>query len=149
VSDETNTFNVFVTGGTDIIDLRYNFLSVNLTGFAGTMQSSVNCGIWQNLTIPSGVTHIAHVSNSFVAFMCPTTATITTNGMTFNCPINFGFNVGRTVTTGTYSFQDALNQSASYVTTVVGGTVQLKNGVTSTVGNFVANNAKKSSGKQR
>jgi hypothetical protein len=140
-ADETNTVNLFVTGGTDIVNLRYNFLSADLTGFAGTLQNTVPAGFWQNLTIPSGVTHIPDVSNSFFAFMCPAAATITTNGMTFNCPINFGFNVVKTVTTGTYSFQDALNQDAAYATTIIGGTVQLKNGVTSTVGSFVANNS--------
>ena len=141
VSNPNNTFNIFVTNGTDNVIFRYNFLSVNLTGFAGTIQNTQPFVLWQNLTIPAGVTHLSDPSNFFIAFMCPTVATIITNGITFNCPISFGFNTSQTITTGTYSFQDALNQNSAYDTTIFGGTVQLKDGVTSTVGNFVANNS--------
>jgi hypothetical protein len=136
-TNDDNIFNLFVTGGTDTVILRYNFLSVDLTGFAGTIQNTVTFAIWQNLTIPAGVTHISDPLSSFIAFMCKTTSIITTNAITFNCPIYFGFNTVATITTGTYAFQDAFNQSSAYATTIFGGTVQLKDGVTSTVGAFV------------
>jgi hypothetical protein len=63
------------------------------------------------------------------------TQQITTNGKTLDFPITF-LGVG-----GTYAFQDALTQGSTRTFTITAGTVQLKNGVTSTVGSFVANNS--------
>jgi hypothetical protein len=63
------------------------------------------------------------------------TKTITSDGKTIDQPITFN-GVG-----GTFAFQDALTQGSTRAFTITNGTVQLKSGVTSTVGSFVANNA--------
>jgi hypothetical protein len=64
-----------------------------------------------------------------------TPRTITTNNKTIDSPLVFN-GVG-----GTFAFQDALTQGSTKSFTITNGTVQLKAGVTSTVGSFVANNA--------
>jgi hypothetical protein len=63
------------------------------------------------------------------------TKQITTALKTFDCAITFN-GVG-----GTFAFQDALTQGSTRAFTITNGTVQLKNGVTSIVGSFVANNS--------
>jgi hypothetical protein len=63
------------------------------------------------------------------------TQQITTAGKTFDFPLTFN-GIG-----GTWELQDALTQGSTRAFTITNGTVQLKNGVTSTVGSFVANNA--------
>jgi hypothetical protein len=75
------------------------------------------------------------VSTIGPTFAATSPVTITTAGKTFDFPITFN-GVG-----GTFAFQDALTQGSTRNFTITNGTVQLKNGVTSTVGNFVANNS--------
>jgi hypothetical protein len=59
------------------------------------------------------------------------TQQVTTNGnATIDFPITFN-GIG-----GTFAFQDALTQGSTRAFTITNGTVQLKNGVTSTVGSF-------------
>jgi hypothetical protein len=58
------------------------------------------------------------------------TQQITTNGQTLDSPLTFN-GIG-----GTFAFQDALTQGSTRAFTITNGTVQLKNGVTSTVGAF-------------
>jgi hypothetical protein len=60
-----------------------------------------------------------------------TAQNITTNGKTLDFPLTFN-GIG-----GTFAFQDALTQGSTRAFTITNGTVQLKNGVTSTVGSFV------------
>ena len=63
------------------------------------------------------------------------TQQITTNNKTLDFPLAFN-GVG-----STFAFQDALTQGSTQAFTITEGTVQLKSGVTSTVGSFVANSA--------
>jgi hypothetical protein len=63
------------------------------------------------------------------------TQQITTAGLTLDYPIAFN-GIG-----GIFAFQDAVTQASTRAFTITNGTVQLKNGVTSTVGSFVANNS--------
>jgi hypothetical protein len=60
---------------------------------------------------------------------------ITTNAKTFDFPVTFSGNGG------TFVFQDALTLGSTRALTMTAGTVKLKNGVTSTVGNFVTTGA--------
>jgi hypothetical protein len=62
------------------------------------------------------------------------TQTITSNSVTVNSGISCEGGA-------TYTFADALTMGATNTFTITAGTVQLKNGVTSTVGSFVANNS--------
>jgi hypothetical protein len=58
------------------------------------------------------------------------TQNITTNSKTLDFPLTFNG------VSSTFAFQDALTQGSTRAFTITNGTVQLKNGVTSTVGAF-------------
>jgi hypothetical protein len=130
----TNSINVSVTAGTDTFALQGSrfYKDVNLTGFAGSF-TVTNYTIFGSFTMSSGAT--PSVSNNGPTFAATSPVTITTAGKTFDFPITFN-GIG-----GTFAFQDALTQESTRNFTITNGTVQLKNGVTSTVGNFVANNS--------
>ena len=125
VSAGSDTVLITNSGGTGAIDL-------NFTGFTGTC-SSLPRNIYGSLTIASGMTLTSTGSLVFAA--TSGTKQITTALKTFDCAITFN-GVG-----GTFAFQDALTQGSTRAFTITNGTVQLKSGVTSTVGSFVANNA--------
>jgi hypothetical protein len=132
---QTDPINFFVTAGTDTVAISgSNILgTLDFTGFSGTFTNAVRT-IFGNLVISSGMTLTAGASNTTFA---ATTGTqqITTNGKTIDFPVTFN-GVG-----GTFAFQDALTQGSTRAFTITNGTVQLKAGVTSTVGSFVANNS--------
>lgn len=127
---EVNAINLSVTAGTDTIqtntgDGRIN--NFNLTGFSGTLSNVSSRLIYGDFIVGSGVTLAAgSAATTFAA--TSGTKTITTNGKTFDFPITFN-GIG-----GTWSFSDALTQGSTRAFTITNGTVQLKNGVTSTVG---------------
>jgi len=86
------------------------------------------------LTFSAGMTLTA--GTAAITFSATSgTQQITTNAKTIDFPLTFS-GVG-----GTFAFQDALTQGSTRAFTITNGTVQLKAGVTSTVGSFVANNA--------
>ena len=87
-----------------------------------------------NFVISSGTTLVAGAS---VTTFAKTTGTqqITTANKTIDFPLVVN-GIG-----GTVEFQDALTQGSTRAFTITNGTVQLKNGVTSIVGSFVANNS--------
>jgi hypothetical protein len=132
---QTDPINFYITAGTDTIAITGSNILGNLdfTGFSGTFTNAIRT-IFGNLNISSGMTLTA---GSSITFFAATTGTqqITTNGKTIDFPITFN-GVG-----GTFAFQDALTQGSTRAFTIINGTVQLKNGVTSTVGSFVANNS--------
>jgi len=132
---EANTINVNVSAGTDIVSLGSNrvYKNLNFTGFAGTLSNTPRT-IYGNLIISSGMTVAAGASPTTFAATSGTQQ-ITTNGQTIDLPMTFN-GVG-----GTFAFQDALTQGSTRAFTITNGTVQLKNGVTSTVGSFVANSS--------
>lgn len=125
---ESTAINLNVTGGTDIINCSIAGKNVNFTGFAGSFISAVNY-IYGNLTFSAGMT-ISPSVNGFVFAATSGTQQITTNGLTLDFPITFN-GIG-----GTMAFQGALTQGSTRAFTITNGTVQLKNGVTSTVGAF-------------
>ena len=70
---------------------------------------------------------------SFIA-VSPATQKITTAGKTFDFPLNFGSSA--LAATTIFQFQDALSMGATRALTFFRGELQLKDGVTSTVGTF-------------
>jgi hypothetical protein len=129
---EAQTISVNVTAGTDIVtnaSTGARFKNLNFTGFAGTFNAGNAQSIYGNLTLGSGMTVGAStVTLSFVGSAA--TQTITTNGVSVDRPINLA-GVG-----STFAFQDALTQGSTRAFTITNGTVQLKSGVTSTVGSL-------------
>jgi hypothetical protein len=129
---EANAISVNVTAGTDIVSLATtsgSYKNLNFTGFSGSMTLNNSISVFGDLTISSGMTvNSATASLTFAA--TSSTKQITTNGKTLDFSLIFN-GVG-----GTFVFQDALTQGSTRAFTVIDGTVQLKNGVTSTVGAF-------------
>jgi hypothetical protein len=127
---EANAISLNITGGTDIVTLTNNdvFKNLNFTGFAGT-HTNQTLNLYGNLTISSGMTLSAGTAvTSFLA--TSGTQQITTANKTFDFPLTFN-GVG-----GTFAFQDAVTQGSTRAFTITNGTVQLKAGVTSTVGSL-------------
>jgi hypothetical protein len=129
---EANAINVSITAGTDIIDLRTtngSYRNLNFTGFSGSFSLSASLFVFGDLTISSGMT--VNSSAAVMTFGKTSGAQqIITNGKTLGFPLTFN-GIG-----GTFAFQDALTQGSTRAFTITNGTVQLKNGVTSTVGAF-------------
>lgn len=123
------SFNI--SAGTDTVTTgagSMTFKNLNFTGFAGTLLNRPLI-IYGNLTFSSGMTLTAGaLTTTFAA--TSGTQQITTNAKTIDFPLIFN-GVG-----GTFAFQDALTQGSTRAFTITNGTVQLKNGVTSTVGSL-------------
>jgi hypothetical protein len=133
---ESNAVNLYITNGSDGVSVGNGGAYVkdlNFTGFSGNFTNEVRY-ILGNLTISSGMTLSSGTAITVFAGTSGTQA-ITSNGKTLDFPLTFA-GVG-----GTFAFQDALTQGSTRAFTVTNGTVQLKNGVTSTVGSFVASNS--------
>jgi hypothetical protein len=125
---------VNITAGTDIVDVGGHFLNLNYTGYKGaSIASAVGRFIYGNLTFDSGMT-ISGTANFRLAGTSGVQQ-ITTNGITVDTPILCN-GIG-----GTFAFQDALTQGSSRTFTLTDGTVQLKAGVTSTVGAFATSSS--------
>lgn len=131
---EANVFNLLISAGSDAVTITNNRIlgSLDTTGFAGTLSAN-SCSYFGNFLISSTVTIGTTTQVSLIA--TSGTKTITTSGKTFDFALIFN-GAG-----GTFAFQDALTQGSTRAFTITNGTVQLKAGVTSTVGSFVANNA--------
>ena len=133
VLTEAQVVSFNISAGSDIISGPFASKNLNFTGFTGTW-TNTSRQIYGNLTISNGMTVGSGANlNSFLA--TSGTQQITTNGQTLDFPLTFN-GIG-----GTVAFQDALTQGSTRNFTIANGTVQLKNGVTSTVGNFVATNS--------
>ena len=133
-ASETNVFSLNITAGTDILSMSSSsYKTVNYTGFAGSI-AAYDITLYGGLTISSGMT--LNAATSKITFAATSgSQNITTNGKTLDFPLTFS-GLG-----GTFAFQDALTQGSTRAFTITNGIVQLKAGVTSTVGSFVANNA--------
>jgi hypothetical protein len=130
--NSTTALNFSVTAGTDIVDMvntgSLYVINLNFTGFSGTL-NDIRYTIYGNLIFTSGMTLTSQTTATSFAGT-GTTQNITTAGKTLDFPLTFD-GVG-----STFVFQDALTQGSTQAFTVTNGTVQLKNGVTSTVGAF-------------
>ncbi len=131
-ADSTNAVNIYVTAGTDTVTIsgsaRINTL--DMTGFAGTLTYSSTSRYFQDLVYSSGMTLGAGAGTFVFVGGSPRTQKITTSGIVITTNINVDA-PGCIV-----QFQDAL-ALAPRTLTITDGTVQLKDGVTSTVGAFV------------
>ena len=134
VISEANSISFNFTGGTYALTLlnivNYAVRNLDFTGFAGTWGVTNNGIIYGNLTLSTGMSLTA--ANPAIQFSATSgTKTITSNGKTMDFPITFN-GVG-----GTWACQDALTLGSTRALTMTNGTLQLKDGVTSTVGSFV------------
>ena len=134
VISEANSISFNFTGGTYTLTLlnivNYAVRNLDFTGFAGTWGVTNNGIIYGNLTLSTGMSLTA--ANPAIQFSATSgTKTITSNGRTMDFPITFN-GVG-----GTWACQDALTLGSTRALTMTNGTLQLKDGVTSTVGSFV------------
>jgi hypothetical protein len=134
---EGNSISLNVTAGTGNITLTGNVRDLNFTGFSGNLAGGART-VYGNLTISSAMATAATTSNTTFAATSGA-KTITTNGNALNFAVTFN------APGATYNFADAITLASTRVFTFTAGDVRLKNGVTSTVGSFVApNSAQKS-----
>jgi hypothetical protein len=126
---ESNSVNFNISAGTDIVlfTATARVKNLNFTGFAGTLSGTSALLCYGNLTYSAGMT-IAAATNPTIFGATSGTQLITTNAQTLDLPLTFN-GIG-----GTFAFQDALTQGSTRAFTITNGTVQLKAGVTSTVG---------------
>lgn len=128
-----NTVDIFVTAGSDIVDFFTNVTttavrSLDTTGFSGSISANA-FRMFGSLTL-SATTTVTATANA-ITFLSPSAGnTITTNGVTIDRALTFN-GLG-----GSWAFQDALTQGSTRAFTITDGTVQLKDGATSTVGVF-------------
>jgi hypothetical protein len=131
---EAQALNFNYTVGTyALTDTNAVYKNLDFTGFTGTVGNAVRT-VYGNMTIDAGSTLTAG-ANATTFAATSGTQQITTNGKTLDFPLTFN-GVG-----GTFAFQDALTQGSTRAFTLTNGTVQLKNGVTSTVGVFATSGA--------
>lgn len=130
---EANSLNVKISAGTDIVAVSTNIKNLDFTGFSGTFSNSART-LYGNLTLAAGMTLTAGANTTTFAATSGTQQ-ITSNGKTMDFPITVNA-PGATV-----QCQDALTQGSTRAFTFTAGTLQFKNGVTSTTGSFVASSA--------
>jgi hypothetical protein len=132
---ESNVLSFNISAGSDTFRMGDTTIAipsvknVNFTGFSGTFQNDSRV-IYGNLTLSSTMTMGAGIYSTFFRATSGTQQ-ITTAGKTLDFPLVFN-GIG-----GTFAFQDALTQGSTQAFTITNGTVQLKNGVTSTVGSLL------------
>ena len=120
--NETNAISFNFTAGTYSLTFLNNssdtVKDVNFTGFAGTWSSFTSPIIYGSLTVSTGMT----ISGTTIPISFRATSgikTITSNGKTFDFPINFN-GVG-----GTWQLQDNLTQGSTRSFTLTNGTLDL------------------------
>jgi hypothetical protein len=126
---EANSITINVTAGTGTVTMSTTAAvkSLNYTGFSGT--GGLPGFIHGDLTIPNTMTVTA--SGVTLIFSATSgTQLVTTNGVTIDKPIRVA------APNAVVQFQDAFTQGSTRSFTFANGTVQLKSGVTSTVGSF-------------
>lgn len=128
---QTDPINFYVTAGTDTISTTgsHVYKTLDFTGFSGTLTNLIRY-IYGDLVISSGMTLTAGTASTIFSGVS-VTQNVTSNGKTFDFPVTV------TAPGSTVAFQDAFTQGATRSFTFTSGTVQFKNGVTSTVGDFV------------
>jgi hypothetical protein len=119
--------NLNISAGSDATSIGGHFNNITYTGYSGTAATG-NTFIYGNFLGSNTQTYTAGANP--ITFSATSAKTITTHNITIDRPIAFN-GVG-----GTFAFQDALTQGSTRVFTITNGTVQLKNGVTSTVGSL-------------
>ena len=133
----TNLFDYFVTAGTDTVQFSaarnyetIDFSNGGTSTFTGTWQNSTNnVNVYGNLILKSGM--VVGSGDELVLMRATSgTKTITSAGQTINFPLTIN-GLG-----GTFACSDALTLGSTRALRLLDGTLQLKAGVTSTVGSF-------------
>jgi hypothetical protein len=128
VLNEATAPSVNFSAGTYALTLTSFFNDIVFTGFSGTLNNGTRT-IYGDFVVDAGMT--LNAGASAITFADTSSSQqITTAGKTLDMPLTFN-GIG-----GTFAFQDALTQGSTRAFTITNGTVQLKNGVTSTVGAF-------------
>jgi len=128
-SSEATALTFNVVAGTDTVRIDGRARTVNLTGFSGTYNGASDFVLYENFTVSSGTT-ITGGAGAITFSGSPKTRLVTSNGKTLD------FNLSVNTTGSTIKFLDALTQGSTRAFTFTAGTVQFKDGVTSTVGVF-------------
>lgn len=131
-----NLINFNVTAGSDTFVFAaastpgQNYGNVNLTGFTGTVDSSANtiCRFHKSFILDASCTP------SFAA--SPTLEFVGPGGVITSASTEIGTNVVFDGAGATWAMSNAFNVASGKTLTFANGTVQLKNGVTSTIGAF-------------
>jgi hypothetical protein len=120
--------NFNITAGSDIINVGSAvYKNLNYTGFTGSGGLGSFCN--GDLTLGAGMTTPA--STGTLTFSATSgTQNVTTNGVTIDRPLAVD------ATGSIVAFQDALTLGSTRTFRITNGTVELKNGATSTVGAF-------------
>jgi hypothetical protein len=131
---ENSAFSIFVVAGTDTVSIgsSNHLYTLDFTGFSGTFTSSSRT-IYGGLVFSAGMTISAYGTLTFAATSGP--QTIDLGGKTNDGNVTFN-GVG-----GVWECASAFTLGATRSLTFTNGTIKLKNGVTSTVGSFVANSS--------
>ena len=128
---EANALNMNFSAGSDTITFggaSRLYKNLDFTGFAGTYTNS-QIVLVGNLKFPSSGITVGAGANSVNFAGTTQQQNITTGGNTLDFPIAFSG-------TNTYQFQDVLTQGSTRGFSFLTGTLQLKTGVTNTVGAF-------------
>jgi len=132
---EANSISFNFTGGTYALNFpggaSNTSRDVNFTGYAGVLAAIPNTTIYGNLTFSSGMT-INPSGNGLNLRATSGTQTITSNNQTMDFVVTINGGSATTITCA-----DALTLGSTRALTFSLGTLQLKSGVTSTVGSFV------------
>lgn len=128
---EANAVSVNITAGSDLVAISSGSAvkNLNFTGFSGQLSNVVGRTYYGNLTYSATMTLASGTSAQTFASTSGTQQ-ITTNARTLDFPLTFN-GVG-----GNFAFQDSVTQGSTRTFTITNGTVQLKAGVTSTVGSL-------------
>jgi hypothetical protein len=131
-ASEARAVSFKFTAASGVLTFANTNITLNLdfsTYASTTALANSTYTIYGNLTLAATNVFTAG-ANAWTFAATSGTQNIITNGVTLNNPLIFN-GIG-----GTFAFQDALTQGSTRAFTITNGTVQLKNGVTSTVGVF-------------
>lgn len=124
------SFNISAGSDTFVLAGINSYGNIDFTGFTGAYSfSPSDPNFFGNFKLSSGMTFPASTGRSLIFAAISGTQTITTAGITINSGMTFS---GGAI----YSFADAVTQGSTYSFIFSLGTINLKNGVTSTVGSF-------------
>jgi len=122
--------NITAGSGTFTLNGETDINNFNCTGFSGSLTNNATVNLTGNVTLSSTMTIAA--GTSLILFSGSGNRTITTNGVTIDRPMG----LPAAASGGVVNFADALTQGSTRAFTITAGTLKLKNGVTSTVGEF-------------
>lgn len=128
-----NSIDINITAGADTINNLGHVRNLNFSGFSGTWSHNTPSTHFGDITFSSTMSN----SGTAIINILPTSGNVlfTSAGLTLDLPIAMGGASSSPVV----KCQDALTLGPTRAFTLSGGTLQLKNGVTSTVGSMVVN----------